>query len=115
MLELISNVPTNVFLWLFWFQALLCAGIHQADSVVLGPGGGEVMDAEADARVLAGLLQVGDTGLGPAACCYYSCTDIRRTCIDAPGAPDLVHIHSKESGGMLPAIAGVKRNSEAEH
>jgi hypothetical protein len=39
-------------------QALQQAGINNAACVVLGTGGGHPTDAEADARVLAALLQV---------------------------------------------------------
>lgn len=39
-------------------QALQQAGIKSAACIVLGTGGGHPTDAEADARVLASLLQV---------------------------------------------------------
>jgi len=39
-------------------QALAAAGIKAADTVVLGTGRGDPSDQEADARVLAALLQV---------------------------------------------------------
>jgi hypothetical protein len=39
-------------------QALQQAGVKGAECVVLGTGSGQPTDAEADARVLASLLQV---------------------------------------------------------
>lgn len=41
-----------------FLQALVLAGLQSADSIVLGSGSADTPDAEADARVLAGLLQV---------------------------------------------------------
>lgn len=55
-------------------QALMAAGVKAADTVVLGTGQGHPTDAEADARVLASVVQVGS----------------RQTGIASAGAPVLV-------------------------
>lgn len=56
--RLLSSAPPVVL------QALQSAGITRADCVVLGTGPGQPTDAEADARVLAELLQVLCMGSG---------------------------------------------------
>lgn len=48
-------------------QALLAAGIKDADTVVIGMGDGELADTQADARVLSALLQV--RSMQQRACC----------------------------------------------
>jgi hypothetical protein len=53
-----DNDSDSIFVYCVCAQALQQAGLKGAECVVLGTGPGHPTDAEADAHVLASLLQV---------------------------------------------------------